>query len=166
MSNGCSQKFPDHIICNFKKRITAHLESCVQFVAVLFQTFSLQRLFEKVKNILMIQKKLKLYWVVPYFKKDIRPILNNYNIVERRYKSRRRQLAKNKDLEQQYKSKINKLINNGYIEFVNETLLEACDPKRHINYLSKLVVERQDKISIKVDQCLMQALKTSECCSK
>ena len=59
MSNGCSQKFPDHIICNFKKRITAHLESCVQFVAVLFQTFSLQRLFEKAQNILMIWEKLK-----------------------------------------------------------------------------------------------------------
>ena len=77
-------------------------------------------------------------------------MLNNYNIVERRYKSLRRQLAKNKDIEQQYKSEINKLINNGDIEFVDETLLDASDPKRHINYLPQLVVERQDKITSKV----------------
>ena len=60
-------------------------------------------------------------------------MLSSYNIVERRYKSLRRQLAKNRYLEQQYKSEINKLINYGDIEFVDENVLEASDPKRHIN---------------------------------
>ena len=85
-------------------------------------------------------------------------MLNNCNIVERRYKSLRRQLAKNKDLEQQYKSEINKLINNGDIEFVNKTILEASDPKRHINYLPKLVVERQDKITSKIRLSVQKSL--------
>ena len=45
---------------------------------------------------------------------------------------------------------MNKLIEKGDIEEVCETPLVASNPKRHINYLPQLVVQRQDKITSKV----------------
>ena len=53
-------------------------------------------------------------------------------------------------MEEQYKAEINKLIDKGDIEEVCETPLVASDPKRHVNYLPQLVVQRQDKITSKV----------------
>ena len=93
-----------------------------------------------------------MYWVKPIFKKaaDYKPFLNNYNIAEMNYQSLRSRLAKDKNLEEQYKAEINKLIEKGDIEEVCETQLVASDPKRYINYLPQLVVQRQDKITSKV----------------
>ena len=93
-----------------------------------------------------------MYWVKPIFKKaaDYKPLLNNYNIAEKNYQSLRRRLAKDKSLEEQYIAEINKLIGKGDIEEVCETPLVASDPKRYINYLPQLVVQRQDKITSKV----------------
>ena len=72
-----------------------------------------------------------MYWVKPIFKKasDYKPLLYNYNIAEKNYKSLRRRLAKDKSLEEQYKAEINKLIDKGDIEEVCETPLVASDPK-------------------------------------
>ena len=93
-----------------------------------------------------------MYWIKPIFKKaaDYKPLLNNYNIAEKNYQSLRRRLAKDKSLEDQYKAEITKLIEKGDIEEVSETPLEASDPKRYINYLPQLVVQRQDKLTSKV----------------
>ena len=93
-----------------------------------------------------------MYWVKPLFKKppDYTPLLNNYNIAEKNYQSLRRRLAKDKSLEEQYKAEINKLIHKGDIEEVSENQLEASDPKRHINYLPQIVVQRQEKVTSKV----------------
>ena len=45
------------------------------------------------------------YWVKPLFKKDYIPMLNNYNIALRRYKSLQRQLSKDSTLKKLYAKK-------------------------------------------------------------
>ena len=72
-------------------------------------------------------------------------------------------MAKDKSLEEQYKAEINKLIHKGDIEEVSENQLEASDPKRHINYLPQIVVQRQEKVTSKV-RCSMLQVKTTKTC--
>ena len=43
-----------------------------------------------------------------------------------------------------------KMILNGDIETVDESLVAASDPKRQINYLPQLMVQRCDKLTSKV----------------
>ena len=65
-------------------------------------------------------------------------------------------------MEEQYKAEINKRIEKGDMEEVCETPLVASDPKRHINYLPQLVIQRQDKINSKVRPVLMLQAKIIE----
>ena len=90
------------------------------------------------------------YYVLPLFKKDYIPMLNNYNIAFKRYKSLRRQLAKNPELEKSYGIEIRKIIDNGVVEKVNESKIRAADPDRFVSYIPHLCIERKEKATSKV----------------
>ena len=104
------------------------------------------------------------YWVTPLFKKkeDYKPMFNNYNIVEKSYRALRRKLSKNPKLEEGYKAEIQKLIADGHVEAVNESPLYASEPKRLVNYLPQLVVEKPDRITTKIRPVFNASSKNNE----
>ena len=86
------------------------------------------------------------YWTKPLFKKDFKPMLNNYNLCIKRYNALRRQLSKDPALEKAYTEEIHKLVKKGNVEKVDENPLFASDPNRYLNYLPQVCVARQDKL--------------------
>ena len=90
------------------------------------------------------------YFVIPIFKRNRIPLLNNYNLAIDRYKKLRYRLSKNSDLKLKYSEAMNTLIQNNEVERAEETPLKASEPGRVVNYLPLLPVINEQKASSKV----------------
>ena len=63
-----------------------------------------------------IQYKQGRYWVKPIFRKDFKPMRNNYSIALRKYKGLRARLSMDPSIEDMYCEAIHTLIANGEVE--------------------------------------------------
>ena len=90
------------------------------------------------------------YTINPLLREKCVPLQNNFNIAIHRYKSLRKRLKINPELEQQYVEAMNTLITNKEVEEVDDSEVTALDPTIVLYYIPHMPVIREDKLSTKI----------------